>query len=311
MPPFEVAGIGETLWDMFPDGGRLGGAPTNFSCHCHQLGGNAHPISCVGDDGLGRQARVKLAQLGVNTTYVLESPIHPTGRVMVSLDDDGKPTYEILERVAWDHLSFTPELEALARSLDAVCFGTLGQRAAESREAIRAFLTHMPEHALKIFDVNLRAPFYSQTRVEESLQLATVLKLSDEELPVLADYFGLSGSPEAQLSALRSRFNLDLIAYTRGHEGSILLDKNESDAFPGIPATVVDSVGAGDSFTAALCMGLLKRESLAEVNMFANEVAAFVCSQKGACPPLPAHLKSNPLSNCGEHDGFSKVRGCQ
>ncbi len=294
MPPFEVAGIGETLWDMFPDGGRLGGAPTNFSCHCHQLGGNAHPVSCVGDDGLGRQARVKLAQLGVNTKYVLESPTHPTGRVMVSLDDVGKPTYEILEGVAWDHLTFTPELEALAHALDAVCFGTLGQRASESREAIRAFLTHMPPGALKILDVNLRAPFYSQTLVEESLQFATVLKLSDEELPILGEYFGLSGSTEEQLSALQNRFGLDLVAYTRGPEGSFLLGKDEVNAFPGISVTVVDSVGAGDSFTAALCLGLLKREPLATVNAFANEVAAFVCSQKGACPPLPAHLKITP-----------------
>lgn len=293
-PPFEVAGIGETLWDMFPDGGRLGGAPTNFSCHCHQLGGHAHPVSCVGDDGLGRQARVTLAQLGVNTTHVLESTTYPTGRVVVSLDDSGKPSYDILEDVAWDHLTFTPELKALARSLDAVCFGTLGQRAAESREAIRAFLTHMPAPSLKILDVNLRAPFFSKARVEESLQLATVLKLSDEELPVLAGYFELTGNTEEQLATLHSRFNLELVAYTRGHEGSILLRKDEVNAFPGITVNVKDSVGAGDSFTAALCMGLLKHEPLAAVNAFANEVAAFVCSQKGACPPLPAHLKTTP-----------------
>lgn len=294
MPPFQVAGIGETLWDMFPDGGRLGGAPTNFSCHCHQLGGNAHPVSCVGDDGLGRQARVKLAQLGVNTTYVLESPTHPTGRVMVSLDDAGKPTYDILEGVAWDHLTFTPELEALAHSLDAVCFGTLSQRAAESRETIRTFLTHMAPSSLKILDVNLRAPFYSKTLVEESLHFATILKLSDEELPVLADYFDLTGSVEEQLAALRTHFRLDLVAYTRGHEGSVLVGKNEVNAFPGIAVPVIDSVGAGDSFTAALCMGLLKGQPLAAVNAFANEVAAFVCSQQGACPPLPVHLTTTP-----------------
>ncbi|MEZ6049420.1 MAG: carbohydrate kinase [Planctomycetaceae bacterium] len=287
----KVVGIGEILWDMFPDGSRLGGAPANFACHCFQLGGDSCPVSCVGVDELGERTRTELSKLGVETEYVQESSSYPTGKVMVKLDDKGKPTYEIIEGVAWDHIAFTPELKALASTLDAACFGSLSQRSAETRETVRAFLQQMPAQSIKIFDVNLRTPFYSKEVIEESLQLATILKLSDEELPVLAEYFNLQGSPTEQLALLREHFDLKLVAYTRGSEGSILVAKGEVNMTPGLSITPVDSVGAGDSFTAALCMGLLKGYSLPQVNAFANQVAAFVCSNKGACPELPDHLK--------------------
>jgi len=289
----KIAGIGEILWDMFPDGGRLGGAPTNFACHCQQLGGETYPVSCVGNDELGRQTLAALKQLSVNADFVQQSSTHPTGRVLVSLDAAGKPTYDILEDVAWDHLEFTPELGALAETLDAACFGVLSQRSERSRKTVRTFLCAMPERSLRIFDVNLRAQFFSKQRIEESLQLATVLKLSDEELPVLAGYFDLNGEVTDQLSTLRDRFQLNLVAYTRGRDGSLLIGTDEVNEAPGLEVRAVDSVGAGDSFTAALCMGLLKGLSLSEVNTFANKVAAFVCSRKGACPKLPGHLKLN------------------
>ncbi|MCA9040766.1 MAG: carbohydrate kinase [Planctomycetaceae bacterium] len=287
----KIVGLGEILWDVFPDGARLGGAPSNFACHCNQLGGDAFPVSCVGNDELGQQTRTELEQRGVSTEFVQTNATYPTGRVQVTLDENGKPSYEIIEDVAWDHLSFTSEWKTLARSLDAACFGSLAQRSSESRETIRHFLHEMPEQSLKIFDVNLRKPFYSKEIVEESLKLATILKLSDEELPVLAEYFNLSGSVTEQLSALRNTFRLKLIAYTRGSEGSILSSADEINETSGFKVTAVDSVGAGDSFTAALCTGLLKGRSLAEVNTFANQVAAFVCSQQGACPTLPEEIK--------------------
>ncbi len=289
-PNPRIAGIGEILWDMFPDGGRLGGAPTNFACHCHQLGAEAYPVSRVGDDELGRQTRAELEQRGVSADFVQESATHPTGRVLVTLDGAGKPTYQILEDMAWDHLAFTPELKTLARSLDAACFGVLAQRSCTSRETIQSILREMPEGSIRILDVNLRAPFYSKELVETSLGLATILKLSDEELPVLAGYFDLTGDVNRQLAALRERFGLDLVAYTRGSDGSILVGADETDETRGLEITAVDSVGAGDSFTAALCMALLKDASLAEANAFANRVAAFVCSRNGATPELPAEL---------------------
>ena len=287
---FTVAGIGELLWDVFPSHKRPGGAPANFACHCHRLGAEAYPVSCVGTDGLGRRIREEVRGMGVDASYVLESERFPTGTVQVSLDEKGKPTYRILENVAWDHLPLTDRLKELAQKLDAVCFGSLSQRSAVSRETIRAFVQRMPDKSLRIFDVNLRPPCYSKEQVEGSLRLASVLKLSDEELPVLAGYFDLQGDVMAQLSGLRELFELKLVAYTRGPDGSLLVGDGEFDDAAGLKAVVVDSVGAGDSFTAALCMGVLKGWPLSKVNLFANNVAAFVCSQKGATPILPEHI---------------------
>ena len=289
-PTKKIAGLGEILWDLFPEGKRLGGAPANFACHCNQLGGESYPVSRVGDDDLGREARAALVKLSVTADFVQMSAKFPTGQVKVSLDASGKPSYEIVEGVAWDHLEFTPELEALAPTLDAACFGVLAQRSPVSREAIQTVLRKMPEGSIKILDVNLRKPFFSKERVEESLGLATVLKLSDEELPILSDYFGLKESVTKRLAALREKFALDLIAYTRGSDGSILLSAGQTDEAPGVEVIAVDSVGAGDSFTAALCMGLLSGWPLGRINQFANKVAAFVCTQNGATPEFPKEL---------------------
>ncbi|GJM44135.1 MAG: fructokinase [Gemmatimonadota bacterium] len=287
---FTVAGIGELLWDVFPEGKRVGGAPANFAFHCHQLGAKAYPVSCVGKDEPGRGLREALRGLGVDTDHVLESDAHPTGTVQVTLDERGKPSYRILENVAWDHVPFTDRLEALAAKLDAVCFGSLSQRSAVSRATIRSFVQQTPREALRIFDVNVRQSFVSKELVEESLRIASILKLSDEELPVLAGYFGLRGEVAAQLRELRERFDLALVAYTRGPDGSVLVGSDAVDDAPGQESVAVDSVGAGDSFTAALCMGLLAGWPLNKVNAFANRVAAFVCSRKGATPKLPEHL---------------------
>ena len=289
-PTMRIAGLGEILWDLFPEGERLGGAPANFACHCHQLGGESYPVSRVGDDDLGEQARATLEKLGVSADFVQLSSDYRTGMVKVSLDKSGKPSYEIIEDVAWDYLEFTPELRSLAGSLDAVCFGVLAQRSPVSRETIHSVLREMPEGSIKILDVNLRKPFFSRERVEESLGFATVLKLSDEELPVLSDYFELDGTVNERLAALLEKFSLDLIAYTRGSDGSILLSAEETDEAAGVEITAVDSVGAGDSFTAALCMGLLSGWPLDRINKFANRVAGFVCSQNGATPKFPDEL---------------------
>jgi len=285
-----VAGIGELLWDVFPDHRRMGGAPANFACHCGRLGATAFPVSCVGADSAGRQIREQLDKMDLNSAYVFETPEYPTGTVQVVLDDAGKPRYEIRENVAWDHIPDSEPLRKTAGTLDAVCFGSLAQRSEESRRTIQSFVSNTPETALRIFDVNLRQTFYSKQLAQESLQLANILKLSDEELSVLAGYFELSGSVTEQLNALRDRFGLKLIAYTRGPDGSLLIGERETDDFPGCEGRAVDSVGAGDSFTAALCMGLLRKWPLETVNRFANEVATFVCSQPGATPVLPAYL---------------------
>jgi len=281
-----VVGIGELLWDVLPGGRKLGGAPLNFAHHCAQLGASAHPVGAVGDDPDGAEIRRILASKNLPDAHVQADAAHPTGRVNVALQN-GKPTYEILAGAAWDHIRFDQNLRGLASRADAVCFGSLAQRSPVSRATVQAFLEAMRPGALRIFDVNLRQDFYSRETLEASLRRANIFKLSDEELPTLARFFGLTGQVPDQLQALRHMFDLRLVAYTRGGEGSLLVTSNETSDHPGIPTEVVDTVGAGDSFTATLCMGLLQNLPLAEINHRACQVAAFVCSQSGATPNLP------------------------
>ncbi|MGE9296724.1 MAG: carbohydrate kinase family protein [Puniceicoccales bacterium] len=282
-----VVGIGELLWDVYPDYRQVGGAPANFAFHTQQLGAESWPVSCVGQDDDGDELRDHLTEAGVNLRYVQQSPTHATGTVAVQLHD-GKPTYHIIENVAWDHIHFPAELEELAERAKAVCFGSLSQRSSESRKSIRAFVAAMPATSIKIFDVNLRPPHVSKEIIRSSLDLSNVLKLSDEELPVLRNMFHLEGNVSEQLRQLVEMFDLRLAAYTRGALGSLIMSTDMVCDFPGTDANVVDTVGAGDSFTAALCMGILYGWPLVEVNEFANKVAAYVCSQKGATPRLPA-----------------------
>ncbi|MDF3129185.1 carbohydrate kinase [Kiritimatiellaeota bacterium B1221] len=286
---FTVAGIGELVWDIFPTHKRLGGAPANFAFHCASMGADAWPISCVGTEPLGKEMLDQLKALNVNTDFVFETPAYPTGTVEVVLKQ-GKPTYNIREAVAWDHIPCPPSLKEVAATLDAVCFGSLSQRSGESRGSIRSFLRNVSSEALTIYDINLRAAFFSKQLVEESLHYANVLKLSDEELPELVKYFGLEGDVLDQLTALKDRFRLEVIAYTRGAEGSLLMGKYELDDYAGVKKEAVDTVGAGDSFTAAMCMGLLKKWPLKEVNAFASEVSTYVCMHAGATPELPQNL---------------------
>jgi len=292
---FTVTGIGELLWDVFPSGKRLGGAPVNFACHCGQLGAEAYPVSCIGRDALGAEIKEVLASLNVDSSYVTEDAKHPTGIVQVTLDANGKPSYEICEGVAWDVFPMSGTLGDLAQKADAVCFGSLAQRNVVSRATIRRFLKMMKPDSLKIFDVNLRQEFYSKEIIADSLALCNVLKLSDEELPVLAEMFGLSGSVQEQLDALIKTFDLKLIAYTRGPDGSLLMAADEVSDHPGCPGDAVNSVGAGDSFTATLCVGLLNKKPLTEINEQANRVATFVCSQDGATPVLPSEIAEGKM----------------
>jgi fructokinase len=287
--PFIVAGIGELLWDVFPSGKRLGGAPVNFSYHCHQLGASGYPVSAIGKDELGVEILQVVEGKHLSGRYI-QTVDYPTGTVQVTLDKNGKPSYEICTDVAWDYIPSSSDLFELARKADAVCFGSLAQRSDVSCSTIISFLKAMRDDALKIFDVNLRQAFFSRSIIAAALEEANILKLSDEELPVLADMFSVEGSVLEQLRQLRQKFNFTLLAYTQGPDGSILVAANEIDDHPGCPSDAVNSVGAGDSFTATLCMGLLKKRPLSEINQHANQVAAFVCSQDGATPELPPDL---------------------
>jgi fructokinase len=284
-----VVGLGEILWDVFPDGPRFGGAPANFACTAAGLAGaTAHVCmaGAVGDDDLGRRAVDELASRGVDVAAVAALPF-PTGRVDVAVDAAGHASYQFAADCAWDNVPWSAPLARLAARTSAVCFGTLGQRAAVSRGTIRRFLDAVPGEALKILDVNLRPPFWTPDLVRESVSLANVVKCNEDELPIVAELLGLSGSPAAILHELVARHHLRLAAVTRGPGGSLLVAADGVSDLPAVPVRVVDTVGAGDAFTAALTLGLLAGVPLAALHERAERVAAHVCTQRGGTPPIP------------------------
>ena len=288
-----IAGIGEVLWDVFPDAAHFGGAPANFACHAASLGAESWMVSAVGADELGDRALESLHQRGVECGQVGRATHYATGRVLVTLNAASQASYEFAADTAWDHLAWSDELAALAGRCDAVCFGTLGQRSPVSRETIRRFVEATPQTALRIFDVNLRQRFYDAEAIRASLQIATALKLNDEELPIVGELCGLHAvTPREMLIELATTFDLRLAALTRGPRGSLLLAASEEDECPAPPTTVVDTVGAGDAFTSTLVSGFLRRLPLNTINRHANAVASYVCSQNGATPPLPPALRN-------------------
>jgi fructokinase len=286
-----IVAIGEVLWDLLPGGRQLGGAPANFAIHAHALGADARLISRVGDDELGHEVLDAFCRRGMPTDTITVDPTAPTGTVAVTIGPNGQPAYRIVEDVAWDRISLDDQasLESIANA-DAVCFGSLAQRSPRSRQTIRSVLALKP-HAFRIFDVNLRAPYIDAKAIETSIDVADALKLNDQELPILTKMFGLPDGEREGVEALARRFCLSLVALTRGASGSLLHAVREWSDHPGLPAKVVDTVGAGDAFTAMLVVGRLAGWPLDLINRRANEVAAFVCSQAGATPELPGSLR--------------------
>jgi fructokinase len=291
---FNVIGVGEVLWDLLLTGPQLGGAPANFAYHAHALGAQTHVITRVGKDGYGSEIIRRFQELGLSDSAVQVDEVAPTGTAKVELSGDGLAHFTVQENVAWDFIAQPPEALGAARLADAICFGSLAQRSETSRKTIQKLVAATRAQALRVFDVNLRQPFYSRRVVEESLQLANVMKLNDDELPILAKMLDLIGSIEEQIERLAHIFQLQLIALTRGANGSLLYQKSEagerwSDC-ESHPVQVLDTVGAGDSFTAAMVLGLLRKMDLDQINSIANKVARYVCSQSGATPSLPAEF---------------------
>ena len=281
------------LWDVFPDGEHFGGAPANVAVHAAGLGAEALMISAVGQDARGDEALRRLAAFGVDCSAVARLTDHPTGVVRVRVDAAGLPSYDIARGSAWDFIPWTAPVERAARRADAICFGTLAQASAESRATIRRAVAATRETAWRLFDVNLRQAYYDAEVVTASLDLANAVKLNEEELPVVARLCGLEGaSPAEQLRALCGRFGLRLAALTRGACGSLLVSAQGEWEAPAPPTEVVDTVGAGDAFTATLLVGILAGDSLDAVSRRANAVAAYVCSQAGATPPIPDALRN-------------------
>ncbi len=296
-----VVGLGEVLWDLLPAGKQLGGAAANFAYHAQTLGAAAKLVSTVGDDGLGKEMLEKLGDMQMAVDCVTVHPTAPTGTVSIALTENGQPQYTIRENVAWDYITPNELARATVARADAICFGTLAQRSAVSRAAIRSLVASTRPAAYRVFDVNLRQNFFSAEVIESSLRLANIVKISDEEFPLLAGMLGLPAAAPEQLAELARRFDLELVALTRGAKGSVFYSHGRYSQVKGVPAKVVDTVGAGDSFTAAMVMGLLAGWDLDRINGRANEVAAYVVSQPGATPKLPAHFCPPPklLLNAG------------
>jgi fructokinase len=288
-----VVGLGEILWDVFPDGPRFGGAPANFACCVAELSRgeiDVHVASAVGQDELGSQALELLRARGVNTTC-LARPAQPTGTVLVELDAAGHGSYTFAADTAWDNIVWSDELHQLAASADAVCFGTLAQRNETSRETIRRFVGATRPNCLRVLDVNLRTPFWTKEVVRQSLELANALKLNEMELAAITDMLGWNGTDDDLLEQLFDAFSLHAIALTRGADGALLMNASgERSDLPSQRVAVADTVGAGDAYTAAFTIGLLDGLPHATINEWATRVAAFVCSQPGATPHLPDSL---------------------
>jgi fructokinase len=287
---FRCIGIGEVLWDILPTGKQLGGAPANFAYHAHALGAEALVVSRVGNDALGQEILDSLRGVGLRTDGITTDPTAPTGTVSVALDAHGTPTFTIHENVAWDFIEASKAILDESSQADAVCFGTLGQRNSVARAAIRGVLQATPPSALRIFDINLRQYFWSRELIVESLELAEVFKLNDEELPVVAQAIDLTGDESSLLKQLVERFDLTAVALTKGAKGSVLLVGGELVSRPGSKLNIADTVGAGDSYTAALALGLLAGHGPDQIVDCAHRVADFVCTQPGAMPPMPPQL---------------------
>lgn len=275
-----ILGIGEIVWDCLPEGRKLGGAPVNFAYHAMQLGAESYPVSAVGSDSLGDETILSCGSYGLDTRFIQVNDL-PTSRVLVSLDAKGVPAYEIVENVAWDALKAAPEAMALASRADAVCWGSLAQRSLPSREAILQLLSAVPSDALKVFDINLRQHYYSKEVIETSLQQANVLKLNEDELPVVLSLLGVSAVAE-----LISRYHLEYLIFTHGASYSEVYGPDGLLSHIATPKVkVADTVGAGDCFTAAFVMNILKGEKPANAHKEAVRLSAWLCTLPGAINP--------------------------
>lgn len=279
----KIYGIGEVLWDILPEQKQLGGAPANFVYHTHNLGANSTIISAIGNDDLGNEIKHALKHKEINNVLSISNA--PTGTVSVELNE-GIPEYTIHKNVAWDNIELTNAVKTDLHTADAICFGSLAQRSQSSRLAINEAVTLVPESALKIFDINLRQNYYTKDLIVESLKLANILKLNTEELLILSEYFDLEREQKEACTSLQNLFGLRLVALTNGSENSMLVTPGKISVLTTPKVEVIDTIGAGDSFTAALAIALLRNEPLEMVHQIAVNYSAKVCMSEGATPDI-------------------------
>ena len=283
----KIIGIGEIVWDMLPQGKQLGGAPLNFAFFAKELGAEAYAISAIGKDALGDETLEKAKATGVDISLVQRNSL-PTSRVLVTLDGNGIPQYEIVEGVAWDAIECGDQEMALVSDADVICWGSLAQRSEGSRKSVLAMIDAAKEECIKVFDINIRQHFYNREIIEASLERADILKLNEDELPLVAELFGLNGSTTEVIENLIARFSLRYVVLTCGAAFSEVYDATGVVSHIATPKVeVADTVGAGDSFTATFVTLLLQQRPVTEAHAKAVEVSAFVCTQHGAIAPLP------------------------
>ena len=287
-----IVGLGEALWDVLPEGKKLGGAPANFAYHAGQFGLDTIAISALGEDALAEETIEALKEHDLN--YLMPHVPYPTGTVQVTLTGDGIPTYDIKEGVAWDNIPYTDQMAEIAKNARAVCFGSLAQRNKVSRENIRKFLADTPADCLKICDINLRQQFYSKEVLEDSFRLCNILKINDEELVVVNRLFGYEGLDMRQTcEKMVQDYGLKMLVLTCGTNGSYVFTDDGLTSFQDTPKVeVADTVGAGDSFTGSFCACILNGKPVQEAHKTAVQVSAFVCTQNGAMPVIPDKLKT-------------------
>ena len=285
-----IVGLGEALWDVLPEGKKLGGAPANFAYHAGQFGLDTIAISALGEDKLAEETIDALKEHSLN--HMMPRVPYPTGTVQVTLTGDGIPTYDIKENVAWDNIPYTDEMKEIAQNARAVCFGSLAQRNVVSRENIHKFLDDTPKDCMKIFDINLRQQFYTKEVIKESLQRCNVLKINDEELVLIGRMFGYPGLDiENKCWLILGKYNLDMLVLTCGTNGSYVFTPGQMSFQETPKVEVADTVGAGDSFTGSFCACILNGKPVPEAHKTAVEVSAFVCTQNGAMPTIPEELR--------------------
>lgn len=287
-----IVSVGELLWDRFPKEAQLSGSATNVAIHCAALGAESWLVSAVGNDSLGNMAYTRLDAAKVHRDTVPQLFHHPTGTVLMKLDSKGTMKYDFAENVAWDHMEWSPRIDKVVKRAEALAFGTLAQRSQLSRDTVRHAAGATSPRAWRLFDVNLRQNYYDSETIRTSLTLANAVKVNERELPEVARRCGLRGATESELLlALCDKFALRLAVLTRGTRGALLRSHTLAVEVSSPPMEVVDFVGSGEAFTAALLVGLLEGLSLDQVGTKACALAAYVRSQAGATPEIPPEYR--------------------
>lgn len=275
--------FGETLWDLLPTGRKAGGAPMNVAFHASQLGLESRIISKIGDDDLGKELKRFLQNIGVSVDLIQTDSVFPTGMVNVTFDKNGSPSYEIVSPVAWDHIHHEDKLKDFVKNASALIFGSLACRTERNK---RTLLEYADLANIRVFDVNLRTPFYSKSLIEELLEKADIVKMNDEELAIIGEWLGVSGNEKSQLEYIKNKFSLDLAILTKGRHGAVCLDETGYHEHPGFQVKVHDTIGSGDAFLAAFLSHYLKGESTDDCLVFASAVGAMVATKQGGTPKI-------------------------